>query len=244
MRDYLKITARIKRARSGNLGIVMSVGDGIARISGLRHSKAGEMVRFSRGVSGLVLNLERDVVGAVILGDERRVRQGDKVQGTSKIMSVHVGPSLLGRVVDALGEPIDGNGALDRKKMVSARVDVKAPGIIARKSVHEPVQTGIKAIDSLLPIGRGQRELIIGDRQTGKTTIALDAIINQRANFLANNKDKLYCVYVAIGQKLSTVHGIVETLKRHNALEYTIVVPQPLRMLHPCNSSRPIPDVH
>jgi len=224
LKDYLKIGVRLARARRDNVGIVTSVGDGIARISGLRYCKAGEMVKFSRGVSGLVLNLERDIVGAVILGDERRVRQGDRVRGTAKIMSVHVGAALLGRVVDALGDPIDGKGTLDKKKLVAARVDVKAPGIIARKSVHEPVQTGIKAIDSLLPIGRGQRELIIGDRQTGKTTIAIDTIINQRANFLANNKDKLYCVYVAIGQKLSTVHGIVETLKRYNALDYTIVV--------------------
>jgi F-type H+-transporting ATPase subunit alpha len=177
--------------QNDNLGIVVSVGDGIARISGLRNVKAGEMIKFSRGVLGMVLNLEHDTVGAVIFGNDRDVEEGDTVEGTAAIIDMPVGMSLLGRVVNALGEPIDGQGTLDESKVIRTRIEVKAPGIIARKSVHEPVQTGIKAIDSLLPIGRGQRELIIGDRQTGKTAIAIDTILNQKRNYSSNNKDNL-----------------------------------------------------
>lgn len=182
-------------------GTVLSVSDGIARVTGLSTVKAGELVEFQKGSFGMVLNLENDNVGIVIFDNDRNVEEGHSVKGTNSIIDIAVGRGLLGRVVDALGNPIDGKGALDEKSTQRARIEVKAPGIIVRKSVHEPVQTGIKAIDALLPIGRGQRELIIGDRQTGKTSIAIDTIINQKSYNAANPKDALFCVYVAIGQK-------------------------------------------
>ena len=220
------------------VGQVLSVGDGIARIYGLDKVQAGEMVEFPNGAKGMALNLETDNVGVVIFGDDTGVREGDTVKRTGAIVDVPVGRGLLGRVVDALGNPIDGKGPLaDVKRM---RVEVKAPGIIPRRSVHEPVQTGLKAIDALVPIGRGQRELIIGDRQTGKTAVAIDAFINQReVNKAGDESKKLYCVYVAIGQKRSTVAQIVKTLQDYGALEYSIVVaatasePAPLQYLAP-----------
>jgi len=221
------------------VGQVLSVGDGIARIFGLDNVEAGEMVEFSEGTKGMALNLENDNVGVVIFGDDSKIKEGDIVKRTGKIVDVAVGKSLLGRVVDGLGNPIDGKGPIDPKSE-RRRVDVKAPGIIARKSVHEPMQTGLKAIDSLIPIGRGQRELIIGDRQTGKTAIAIDTIINQKEiNKSDDESKKLYCIYVAIGQKRSTVAQIVKTLEEAGALEYTIVVaatasdPAPLQFLAP-----------
>ena len=221
------------------VGQVLSVGDGIARIFGLDNVEAGEMVEFSEGTKGMALNLENDNVGVVIFGDDSKIKEGDIVKRTGKIVDVAVGKSLLGRVVDGLGNPIDGKGPIDPKSE-RRRVDVKAPGIIARKSVHEPMQTGLKAIDSLIPIGRGQRELIIGDRQTGKTAIAIDTIINQKKiNKSDDESKKLYCIYVAIGQKRSTVAQIVKTLEESGALEYTIVVaatasdPAPLQFLAP-----------
>ena len=221
------------------VGQVLSVGDGIARIFGLDNVEAGEMVEFSEGTKGMALNLENDNVGVVIFGDDSKIKEGDIVKRTGKIVDVAVGKSLLGRVVDGLGNPIDGKGPIDSKSE-RRRVDVKAPGIIARKSVHEPMQTGLKAIDSLIPIGRGQRELIIGDRQTGKTAIAIDTIINQKEiNKSDDESKKLYCIYVAIGQKRSTVAQIVKTLEESGALEYTIVVaatasdPAPLQFLAP-----------
>ncbi|MDB9711824.1 F0F1 ATP synthase subunit alpha [Pelagibacteraceae bacterium] len=221
------------------VGQVLSVGDGIARIFGLDNVEAGEMVEFSEGTKGMALNLENDNVGVVIFGDDSKIKEGDIVKRTGKIVDVAVGKSLLGRVVDGLGNPIDGKGPIDPKSE-RRRVDVKAPGIIARKSVHEPMQTGLKAIDSLIPIGRGQRELIIGDRQTGKTAIAIDTIINQKEmNKSDDESKKLYCIYVAIGQKRSTVAQIVKTLEESGALEYTIVVaatasdPAPLQFLAP-----------
>ena len=221
------------------VGQVLSVGDGIARIFGLDNVEAGEMVEFSEGTKGMALNLENDNVGVVIFGDDSKIKEGDIVKRTGKIVDVAVGKSLLGRVVDGLGNPIDGKGPIDPKSG-RRRVDVKAPGIIARKSVHEPMQTGLKAIDSLIPIGRGQRELIIGDRQTGKTAIAIDTIINQKEiNKSDDESKKLYCIYVAIGQKRSTVAQIVKTLEESGALEYTIVVaatasdPAPLQFLAP-----------
>ena len=221
------------------VGQVLSVGDGIARIFGLDNVEAGEMVEFSEGTKGMALNLENDNVGVVIFGDDSKIREGDIVKRTGKIVDVAVGKSLLGRVVDGLGNPIDGKGPIDPNSE-RKRVDVKAPGIIARKSVHEPMQTGLKAIDSLIPIGRGQRELIIGDRQTGKTAIAIDTIINQKEINKSNDESKkLYCIYVAIGQKRSTVAQIVKTLEESGALEYTIVVaatasdPAPLQFLAP-----------
>ena len=221
------------------VGQVLSVGDGIARIFGLDNVEAGEMVEFSEGTKGMALNLENDNVGVVIFGDDSKIKEGDIVKRTGKIVDVAVGKSLLGRVVDGLGNPIDGKGPIDPKSE-RRRVDVKAPGIIARKSVHEPMQTGLKAIDSLIPIGRGQRELIIGDRQTGKTAIAIDTIINQKEiNKSDDESKKLYCIYVAIGQKRSTVAQIVKTLEETGALEYTIVVaatasdPAPLQFLAP-----------
>ena len=221
------------------VGQVLSVGDGIARIYGLDNVQAGEMVEFPGGIKGMALNLETDNVGAVIFGNDSTIKEGDTVKRTGAIVDVPVGKALLGRVVDPLGNPIDGkgeiNGAAERR-----RVDVKAPGIIPRKSVHEPVQTGLKAIDTLIPIGRGQRELIIGDRQTGKTAVAIDAIINQRSvNSGTDEKAKLYCIYVAIGQKRSTVAQIVKTLEDAGAMEYTTVVaatasePAPLQFLAP-----------
>ncbi len=221
------------------VGQVLSVGDGISRIYGLDNVQAGEMVEFSEGTKGMALNLESDNVGVVIFGDDSKIKEGDIVKRTGKIVDVAVGKSLLGRVVDGLGNPIDGKGPIDPKSE-RKRVDVKAPGIISRKSVHEPMQTGLKAIDSLIPIGRGQRELIIGDRQTGKTAIAIDTIINQKEiNKSTDESKKLYCIYVAIGQKRSTVAQIVKTLEDTGALEYTIVVaatasdPAPLQFLAP-----------
>ena len=223
-----------------DVGQVLSVGDGIARVYGLDKVQSGEMVEFpSAGVKGMALNLERDNVGVVIFGDDKSISEGDEVRRLGEIVDVPVGKGLLGRVVNPLGEPIDGKGPLtgvaERR-----RVDVKAPGIIPRKSVHEPVQTGLKAIDTLIPIGRGQRELIIGDRQTGKTAVAIDAILNQKSiNAGDDESAKLYCIYVAIGQKRSTVAQIVKTLEERGALEYTIVVaatasePAPLQFLAP-----------
>jgi F-type H+-transporting ATPase subunit alpha len=220
------------------VGQVLSVGDGVARVYGLDKVKAGEMVEFPGGIKGMALNLETDNVGVVIFGDDRDIKEGDVVRQTGEIVSVPVGKELLGRVVDALGNPIDGKGPLKSKEI--RRVDVKAPGIIARKSVHEPMQTGIKALDALVPIGRGQRELIIGDRQTGKTAIAIDAILNQKEiNKGTDEKKKLYCVYVAVGQKRSTVAQLVKTLEDNGAMEYSIVVaatasePAPLQYLAP-----------
>jgi len=220
------------------VGQVLSVGDGIARIYGLDKVQAGEMVEFPNGTRGMALNLETDNVGVVIFGDDSGIREGDTVKRTGAIVDVPVGRGLLGRVVDALGNPIDGKGPLGDVKR--QRVEVKAPGIIPRRSVHEPVQTGLKAIDALVPIGRGQRELIIGDRQTGKTAVAIDAFINQReVNKSGDESKKLYCVYVAVGQKRSTVAQIVKTLQDYGALEYSIVVaatasePAPLQYLAP-----------
>jgi len=206
------------------IGQVLSVGDGIARVYGLDNVQAGEMVEFSDGSKGMALNLESDNVGVVIFGEDKSIKEGDIVKRTGAIVDAPVGKELLGRVVDALGNPIDGKGALD-KKIKRNRVEVKAPGIIPRKSVGEPVQTGLKAIDSLIPIGRGQRELIIGDRQTGKTAIAIDTIINQKEiNKSGDEKKKLYCIYVAIGQKRSTVAQILKTLEDAGAMEYTTIV--------------------
>ncbi len=226
-------------AEIAEVGQVLSVGDGIARVYGLDKVQAGEMVEFPGGIKGMALNLETDNVGIVIFGDDRTIKEGDTVKRTGAIVDTPVGKGMLGRVVDALGNPIDGKGAVSSTER--RVVEVKAPGIIPRKSVHEPVQTGVKAIDSLIPIGRGQRELIIGDRQTGKTAIILDTIINQkRINDQAKSeKDKLYCVYVAIGQKRSTVAQIVKTLEEYGAMDYTIIVaatasePAPLQFLAP-----------
>ncbi|OWF47729.1 ATP synthase subunit alpha, mitochondrial [Mizuhopecten yessoensis] len=204
-------------------GRVLSIGDGIARVFGLRNIQADEMVEFSSGLKGMALNLERDNVGVVVFGNDKLIRQGDVVKRTGAIVDVPVGEELLGRVVDALGNPIDGKGAITSK--LRARVGTKAPGIIPRISVKEPMQTGIKAVDSLVPIGRGQRELIIGDRQTGKTAVAIDAIINQkRFNEGTDETAKLYCIYVAIGQKRSTVAQIVKRLSDADVMKYTIIV--------------------
>jgi len=220
------------------VGQVLSVGDGIARVYGLDTVQAGEMVEFPNGMKGMALNLEIDNVGVVIFGDDSGIREGDTVKRTGAIVDVPVGKGLLGRVVDALGNPIDGKGPL--ADVTRTRVEVKAPGIVPRRSVHEPVQTGLKAIDSLVPIGRGQRELIIGDRQTGKTALAIDTILNQRqVNASGDESKKLYCVYVAIGQKRSTVAQIVKTLEDYGALDYSIVVaasasePAPLQFIAP-----------
>jgi F-type H+-transporting ATPase subunit alpha len=205
------------------VGQVLSVGDGIARAYGLDKVQAGEMVEFENGTRGMALNLESDNVGIVIFGSDREIKEGQTVKRTGAIVEVPVGKELLGRVVDALGNPIDGKGPINAAKR--ARVDVKAPGIIPRKSVNEPMATGLKAIDSMIPVGRGQRELIIGDRQTGKTAIALDTILNQKAiNEGSDESQKLYCVYVAIGQKRSTVAQFVKVLEENGALEYTIIV--------------------
>jgi F-type H+-transporting ATPase subunit alpha len=205
------------------IGEVISVGDGIAKVYGLENVQAGELVEFDSGVKGMALNLETDNVGVVVFGECQKIREGDSVKRTGKIVEVPVGKGLLGRVVNALGEPIDGKGPL--YDVEYKQVEVKAPGIIARQSVGEPMQTGIKAIDSLIPIGRGQRELIIGDRQTGKTAIVLDTIINQAsAHKSGDEKQKLYCIYVAIGQKRSTVASIVKTLEEAGAMKYSIVV--------------------
>ena len=228
-----------EKAEVSEVGQVLSVGDGIARVYGLDNVQAGEMVEFSSGLKGMALNLENDNVGVVIFGDDRSIKEGDVVKRTKAIVDAPVGKNLLGRVVDALGNPIDGKGDLD-KKIERKRVDVKAPGIIPRQSVNQPMQTGLKAIDSLIPIGRGQRELIIGDRQTGKTAIAIDTIINQKEiNKSDEKKDKLYCIYVAIGQKRSTVAQILKTLEDAGAMEYTTIVsatasdPAPLQFLAP-----------
>jgi len=205
------------------VGQVLSVGDGIARAYGLDKVQAGEMVEFENGTRGMALNLESDNVGIVIFGSDREIKEGQTVKRTGAIVDVPTGKGLLGRVVDALGNPIDGKGPVMYEKR--ARVDVKAPGIIPRQSVHEPMATGLKAIDALIPVGRGQRELIIGDRQTGKTAIALDTILNQKAiNQSDNESQKLYCVYVAIGQKRSTVAQFVKVLEENGALEYSIIV--------------------
>ncbi len=227
-------------AEVAEVGQVLSVGDGIARVHGLDQVQAGEMVEFPNEIRGMALNLESDNVGVVIFGDDRDIKEGDTVKRTGTIVDVPVGRELLGRVVDPLGNPIDGKGPIEASER--RRVEVKAPGIMPRKSVHEPMQTGLKAIDSLIPIGRGQRELIIGDRQTGKTAIAIDTFINQKAvNDAAGDDEsrKLYCIYVAIGQKRSTVAQIVKTLEDYGAMDYSIVVastasePAPLQFLAP-----------
>ncbi|WP_223641394.1 F0F1 ATP synthase subunit alpha [Corallococcus sp. EGB] len=204
-----------KKVTVAETGTVLSVGDGIARVYGLEGALAGELVEFANGVQGLVLNLEEDNVGIAIMGDFKDIREGDTVKRTGQIASVPVGKGLLGRVVNALGQPVDGKGPIEATE--HRRLEVKAPGIVKRKSVHEPLQTGIKALDALVPVGRGQRELIIGDRQTGKTAVAIDAIINQKGL-------GVYCIYVAIGQKQSTVAQVVEKLTRYGAMEYTTVV--------------------
>jgi F-type H+-transporting ATPase subunit alpha len=220
------------------VGQVISVGDGVARVYGLDNVQAGEMVEFPGGIKGMALNLETDNVGVVIFGSDRDIGEGDTVKRTGTIVDVPVGKELLGRVVDALGNPIDGKGPLGTTER--RLVEVKAPGIIPRKSVHEPMQTGLKALDALVPVGRGQRELIIGDRQTGKTAVAIDTIINQKSiNASDNESKKLYCIYVVIGQKRSTVAQVVKTLETYGAMEYTIVVsatasdPAPLQFLAP-----------
>jgi F-type H+-transporting ATPase subunit alpha len=225
-------------AQVSEVGSVLSVGDGIARIHGLDNVQAGEMVEFSNGVQGMALNLEADNVGVVIFGSDSEIREGDVVKRTGTIVDVPVGKELLGRVVDGLGNPIDGKGPL--KTTQRSRVEVKAPGIIPRQSVSEPVQTGLKALDALVPVGRGQRELIIGDRQTGKTAVAIDTFINQKeVNKGTDESKKLYCIYVAVGQKRSTVAQIVRALEEQGAMEYTIVVaatasePAPLQYLAP-----------
>ena len=211
-------------------GTVLSVGDGIARVYGLDNSQSGELVEFSTGTRGLVLNLEEDNVGVAIMGDFKKIREGDSVKRTGQIAQVPVGKGLLGRVVDALGQPIDGKGPIQSTE--NRRIELKAPGIVKRKSVHEPMQTGLKALDALVPVGRGQRELIIGDRQTGKTAVALDAIINQRGQ-------NMFCIYVAVGQKQSTVAQVVDKLTHFGAMEYTIVVaasasdPAPMQFFAP-----------
>ncbi len=225
-------------AQVSEVGQVLSVGDGIARIHGLDNVQAGEMVEFSNGIKGMALNLEADNVGVVIFGSDSQIKEGDVVKRTGTIVDVPIGKELLGRVVDGLGNPIDGKGPILTTKR--SRVEVKAPGIIPRKSVHEPVQTGLKALDALVPVGRGQRELIIGDRQTGKSAVAIDTFINQKAaNAGTDESKKLYCVYVAIGQKRSTVAQLVKTLEENGAMEYSIVVaatasdPAPLQYLAP-----------
>jgi F-type H+-transporting ATPase subunit alpha len=225
-------------AQVSEVGTVLSVGDGIARVHGLDSVQAGEMVEFDGGIKGMALNLEADNVGIVIFGSDSTIKEGDTVRRTQTIVDVPVGKGLLGRVVDGLGNPIDGKGPIQSTER--RRVEVKAPGIIPRKSVHEPVQTGLKALDALVPVGRGQRELIIGDRQTGKTAVALDTFINQKqANAGNDESQKLYCIYVAVGQKRSTVAQIVRALEENGAMEYSIVVaatasePAPLQFLAP-----------
>ncbi|MCC0021791.1 MAG: F0F1 ATP synthase subunit alpha [Nitratireductor sp.] len=228
-----------KDAQVSEIGQVLSIGDGIARVYGLDNVQAGELVEFPGGISGMALNLETDNVGVVLFGDDRGIQEGDTVKRTGSIVDVPVGPELLGRVVDALGNPIDGKGPIKAKKR--ARVDVKAPGIIPRKSVHEPMSTGLKAIDALIPVGRGQRELVIGDRQTGKTAILLDTFLNQRPihEDPSREADRLFCVYVAIGQKRSTVAQFVKVLEERGALPYSIVIaatasdPAPMQYLAP-----------
>jgi F-type H+-transporting ATPase subunit alpha len=226
------------QTKVSEVGTVLTVGDGIARVYGLDNVQAGEMVEFPGKIKGMALNLEDDNVGVVIFGSDKSIKEGDIVKRTKSIVEVPTGKSLLGRVVDGLGNPIDGKGPLKDTEM--RRAELKAPGIIPRKSVHEPMQTGIKAIDSLIPIGRGQRELIIGDRQTGKTAVIVDTILNQKSNnSLDDESKKLYCIYVSIGQKRSTVAQIVKTLEENGAMEYSIVVaatasdPAPLQFLAP-----------
>src|SRR3989339_750798 len=226
------------QADVAEIGQVLSVGDGVARVYGLDKCRAGQMVEFPGGIRGMALNLEVDNVGVVIFGDDRDIKEGDIVRRTGEIVEVPVGRELLGRVVDALGNPIDGKGPIKAKEM--RRVDVKAPGIIPRRSVHEPMQTGLMAIDALVPVGRGQRELIIGDRQTGKTAVAMDAIINQKYfNSMPDEKKHLYCVYIAVGQKRSTVAQLVKELEDKGAMEYSIIVaatasdPAPMQYLAP-----------
>ncbi|MGB1875773.1 MAG: F0F1 ATP synthase subunit alpha, partial [Rhodospirillaceae bacterium] len=226
-------------AESAEVGQVLSVGDGIARVYGLDNVQAGEMVEFPGGIKGMTLNLETDNVGIVIFGDDSGIKEGDVVKRTGDIVDIPVGMGLLGRVVDALGNPIDGKGDIEGSERRLA--ELKAPGIIPRQSVNEPVQTGLKAIDSLIPVGRGQRELIIGDRQTGKTAVILDTIINQKKinDAAKDESEKLYCVYVAVGQKRSTVAQVVKTLSDYGALEYTCIVgatasdPAPMQFLAP-----------
>ena len=229
-----------QEAEVAEVGRVLSVGDGIARVYGLDNVQAGEMVEFPGGIQGMALNLESDNVGVVIFGSDREIKEGDTVKRTKSIVDVPAGPELLGRVVDGLGNPLDGKGAINATERRVA--DVKAPGIIPRKSVHEPMATGLKAVDAMIPIGRGQRELIIGDRQTGKTAIALDAILNQKSYNDAAGDDeskKLYCIYVAVGQKRSTVAQLVKKLEESGAIEYTVVVaatasdPAPMQFLAP-----------
>ncbi|MGV6813045.1 MAG: F0F1 ATP synthase subunit alpha [Brevirhabdus sp.] len=229
-----------KEAEVAEVGRVLSVGDGIARVYGLDNVQAGEMVEFPGGIKGMALNLETDNVGVVIFGSDRDIKEGDTVKRTNAIVDVPVGDELLGRVVDGLGNPVDGKGPIKTKNRSVA--DVKAPGIIPRKSVHEPMATGLKSIDAMIPIGRGQRELIIGDRQTGKTAVALDAILNQKSYNEAAGDDegkKLYCIYVAVGQKRSTVAQLVKKLEETGAIEYSIVVaatasePAPMQFLAP-----------
>jgi len=227
-----------QEAEVSEVGSVLSVGDGIARVYGLDNVQAGEMVEFPGGIRGMALNLETDNVGVVIFGSDRDIKEGDTVKRTGAIVDVPVGKELLGRVVDALGNPIDGKGPIKAKE--NRRVDVKAPGIIPRQSVHEPMATGLKAVDALIPVGRGQRELIIGDRQTGKTAIILDTILNQKSiNESGTESEKLYCVYVAIGQKRSTVAQFVKVLEERGALDYSIVIaatasdPAPMQYLAP-----------
>jgi len=233
-----------QEAEVAEVGRVLSVGDGIARVYGLDNVQAGEMVEFPGGIQGMALNLEADNVGVVIFGSDRDIKEGDTVKRTNSIVSVPTGDELLGRVVDGLGNPIDGKGPI--KASGSSVADVKAPGIIPRKSVHEPMATGLKAVDSMIPIGRGQRELIIGDRQTGKTAVALDAILNQKSYNEAAGDDegkKLYCVYVAIGQKRSTVAQLVKKLEETGAINYSIVVaatasePAPMQFLAPYSAT-------
>ena len=228
-----------KEAEVSEVGRVLSVGDGIARVYGLDNVQAGEMVEFPGGIQGMALNLEADNVGVVIFGTDRDIKEGDIVKRTNSIVDVPVGPELLGRVVDGLGNPLDGKGPIKTK--MRSQADVKAPGIIPRKSVHEPMATGLKSVDAMIPIGRGQRELIIGDRQTGKTAVALDTILNQKSYNDAATDDagKLYCVYVAIGQKRSTVAQLVKKLEESGAIDYSIVVaatasdPAPMQFLAP-----------
>ena len=226
------------KADISEVGTVLKVGDGVAQVYGLDNVQAGEMVEFAGGIKGMALNLPEDNVGIVLFGDDRDIKEGDIVKRTKSIVEVPVGKGLLGRVVDGLGNPIDGKGPIQSSE--SRRIEVKAPGIIPRQSVNEPMQTGLKALDALVPVGRGQRELIIGDRQTGKTAVAIDAIINQKEiNKSEDESKKLYCIYVAIGQKRSTVAQVVKTLEENGALEYTIVVaatasdPAPLQFLAP-----------
>src|SRR6266704_2577067 len=236
IREQIKEYAKQLEVRE--TGMVLSCGDGIARIYGLDQAAAGELIEFPRGIYGIVLNLEEDNVGAAILGEQQEIKEGDEVRRTGRIAEVPVGEALLGRVVNALGQPVDGKGPI--KTSASRRIELKAPGIVVRQPVKEPLQTGIKAIDAMIPIGRGQRELIIGDRQTGQTAIALDTILNQKAlNASTDEKIKLYCVYVAVGQKRSTVVQFTKVLEENGALDYSIVVaatasdPAPMQYLAP-----------